>query len=249
MIKNLLILGVGAAEYDETRDISFAPNTGNPNFGVFLLAARRQSDHLWVAVRIITQAGCLDKLIRGKPRGQILGLQLASGEPLYVGWPADSTDNRPRVYQGEDGAGKPYDAIDHKRLQWVDGEPFYPASEAGKEFVVHGAREGKHYDTIDYEELRWVDGKLFYPASEAGKEFVVQDVQEGEHFDEIERPICFVGNQPCYRARLGVQRHLVWGEWKSSPCDSISPPQFNGQEIVAWATDGSKIKWLSPTAK
>jgi hypothetical protein len=210
MVKNLLVLGVGATEFTETRDLSCHETVGpSGRIGIFLLAARRSSDGLWVALKIMTQSGCLDKLIRGQPRGQILGLTLASGEFLYVGWPAKSADNRPRVYLGEEGEGKPYDAIDHKELQWVNGEPFYPASEAGKEFVVHGPREGERYD-------------------------------------EIERPILFAANQPFYRARLGKARLLVWGTERSKPCDFISPPQWNGKEIVAMAIDGvSKLQHLS----
>jgi hypothetical protein len=209
MVKNLLILGVGDTEYTETRDVSYTPSPGDPNFGVYLLAARRQSDGLWVALRIITQRGRMDTLLRGKPRSQILGLKLASGEALYVGHPPDACDNRPRVYWGE-SAGNPYDAVNHKELQWQDGEPLYPACEAGEEFIVQGTREA-------------------------------------EHFGEIEPPILFAGGQPIYRARPAPSKlwFLVWGKWKSKPGNYVSPPKLEGKEIVAWATDGGKIRRIS----
>jgi hypothetical protein len=188
MMKNLLILGVGPTEFAETRDLSYHEIAGpSGKIGVFLLAARRQSDGLWVALKIVTQSGCCDKLTRGKPRGQILGLTLASGEFLYSGWPAKSADNRPRVYLGEAGEGKPYDAIDHKQLQWVNGEPFYPASEASKEFVVHGREEGERFDEIE-PPILFVANRPNYRARLGEKKFLVWGTEKSKPCDFISPP-------------------------------------------------------------
>lgn len=187
MVKNLLILGVGATEFTETRDLSYH-ETGGPSSrtGIFLLAARR-SDGLWVVVKIVTQSGCTDKLIRGEPRGQILGLTLASDEPLYVGWPAKSSANRPRVYLGKQGEGKPYDTIDHKQLQWVNGKPLYPASEADKEFVVHGTREGERYDEIE-PPILFVANRPLYRARLGKAKFLVWGTDKSKPCDSISPP-------------------------------------------------------------
>lgn len=184
MVKSLLVLGVSATEYTETRDLSYHELPGE--IGVFLLAARRL-DGLWVVVKIMTQNGYPDELIRGEPRDQILGLTLASGESLYVGWPAKSGDNRPRVYLGEKGEGKPYGAIDHENLQWVNGEPLYPASEAGKWFVVQGAQEGKRYDEIE-PPILFVANRPLYRARLDKKKVLVWGARESDPRDYISPP-------------------------------------------------------------
>lgn len=184
LMASLLILGAGATEYSETKDLCY-----DASRGILLLAARRNSDGLWVTLQIDLQK---KTLLRGKPRGQILGLQWASGQPLYVGMLPDMKDNRPRVYLGE-GEGKPYDAINHEELQWHDGEPLYPASLDGKEFVVQGTREGKPGDEV-IPPLLFVGRRPLYRKRLNRKILLVWGEEESAAASDISLP-CFDGRE------------------------------------------------------
>lgn len=136
MVKNLLI-AVGD-QYEAAKDFSQSPDR-------HCLCAAQRKDGLWVVLHFIPQGGAPDKIERSVPHRQVLGLQLAGGRPLYVGLPEEQP--RPRVYWGET-AGEPFDAIDHKELQWADGEPLYPARRDGWAYVIQGTRRSEPTDEI-----------------------------------------------------------------------------------------------------
>ncbi|MFA5129041.1 MAG: hypothetical protein WC445_03710 [Patescibacteria group bacterium] len=177
MVKNLLILA--GNEFIGARDVSCLPG------GRFLFAARRR-DNLWVVLRIIPRSGYKDQVEKGAPHRQILGLKMAGDQPFYVGWPGDPADNRPHVCWGET-KGKPYDAIDHNRLQWKDGEPLYIASLASKELVVQGTRESKPYDEI-IPPLFFAVGRPLYRAKLGQKMVLVWGEKESRPCDDISVP-------------------------------------------------------------
>lgn len=140
----------------------------------------------------------LERMTRSKPYRQVLGLRLANGRPLYVAWPEDPRDNRPRVVWGTEEEC-PYEAIDHEKLLvWDNAAPLYPAWKDSKVCVIRGKAEGKPYD-------------------------------------EIMGQITVVGTRELYRAKLGKEVFLVWGAHESDAYEDISPPEFDGKEITAWA--------------
>jgi hypothetical protein len=178
MVKSLTVIAEN--EFSEAKDVSCQPG------GKFLLAAKRSKDGLWVALQVIPRVGYKDELKRGKPRRQILGLRMAGNQPLYVGWPENPADNRPRVCWG-DSEGKPYDAVNSDELQWPDGEPLYLASLAGGEFVVRGTREGKLYSEI-IPPLLFVAGRPLYRARFNRKMHLVWGEAESRPCDDISVP-------------------------------------------------------------
>jgi hypothetical protein len=177
MVKNLLI--IAGDEFVGAKDVSCESN------GKFLLAARRK-DNLWVALQITPQRGYKDLVERSKPRRQILGLKMASGQPLYVGWFTEMEDNRPHVCWGVTES-KPYDAVNPDELQWQGGELLYIASLDGGECIVQDRREGKLYSEI-LPPLLFVAGRPLYRAMANQKTLLVWGTEESRPCDTISPP-------------------------------------------------------------
>ena len=178
MVKNLLI--IAGDEFVRAKDVSCEPN------GKFLLAAQRKEDNLWVVLQITPQRGYKDLVERSKARRQILGLKMAGGQPLYVGWFTETEDNRPHVCWGV-AESKPYDAVNPDELQWQGGELLYIASLDGGECVVQGRREGKLYSEI-LPPLLFVAGRPLYRAMANQKTLLVWGTEESRPCDTISPP-------------------------------------------------------------
>ena len=124
----------------------------------------------------------------------------------------------------------------------------YPAEGAAdnRPRVYWGGSKGEPFDTVNHEELHWFDGEPAYPASLGGKAYVIQGTRRSEPCDEVIPPLLFVAGRILYRARFGTEIVLFWGTAKSKPpCDHIAVPTFDGKEIEAWGTQGTRLYRLS----
>lgn len=127
-------------------------------------------------------------------------------------------------------------------LRLANGRPLYVAwpddPKDNRPCVFWGkTKEGPPCDAIDHERLSvWDNALPLYPGWRDGKVCIFRGRDYGKPYDDIVGPISIVGNRELYRARLGKEMLLVWSKQESETYEHVSPPEFDGKEVTAWAT-------------